>query len=165
MHIISVLTKCKYPLEAIIHKIKQPEVSGYTIEKTVKLMKLSFSRILMLHPEIDITVDQWIIIQLLYKHQNLSQQQLAELSFKDAPTVTRIIDILVNKDIVRRDADHQDRRKFSILLTENGLTTYKMVIPLLDEFRKEAYADIAHKDLIALEETMNKIFQNLSKQN
>ena len=152
-------------MEATIHKIKQPEVSGFAIEKTVKLMKLSFSRILMLHPEIDITVDQWIIIQLLYKHKNLSQQQIAELSFKDAPTVTRIIDILVNKDIVRRDADFQDRRKFSILLTENGLDTYKMVIPILEEFRREAYADIAHEDLLALEKTMNKIFQNLSKQN
>lgn len=119
----------------------------------------------MMHPEIDITVDQWIVIQLLFKHKNLSQQQIAELSFKDAPTVTRIIDILVNKDIVRRDADHLDRRKFSILLTDNGIDTYKMVIPILEEFRREAYADIAHEDLIALEETMNKIFQNLSKQN
>jgi len=152
-------------LEAINHKIKQPEVSGFAIEKTVKLMKLSFSRILMMHPEIDITVDQWIIIQLLFKHSNLSQQQLAELSFKDAPTVTRIIDILVNKDIVRRDTDQNDRRKFSVLLTEHGISTYKMVIPLLQEFRREAYADIAHQDLIALEATMNKIFQNLSKQN
>jgi len=154
-----------FVLEATLHKIKQPEVSGFTIEKTVKLMKLSFSRILMMHPEIDITVDQWIVIQLLFKHKNLSQQQIAELSFKDAPTVTRIIDILVNKDIVRRDADHLDRRKFSILLTDNGIDTYKMVIPILEEFRREAYADIAHEDLIALEETMNKIFQNLSKQN
>ncbi len=119
----------------------------------------------MMHPEIDITVDQWIIIQLLYKHKNLSQQQLAELAFKDAPTVTRIIDILVSKDVVRRDADQNDRRKFSVHLTPNGMSTYKMVIPLLEEFRRQAYADIAYNDLIALEETMDKIFQNLSKQN
>ncbi|MBC7885740.1 MAG: MarR family transcriptional regulator [Saprospiraceae bacterium] len=152
-------------MEIITNKIKQPEISGFTMEKTVKLMKLSFSRILMMHPEIDITVDQWIIIQLLFKHKNLSQQQLAELSFKDAPTVTRIIDILVNKDIVLRETDNSDRRKFSILLTESGHCIYQMVIPILDEFRREAYAGIPHTDLIVLEGIMNKIFENLSKQN
>ena len=43
------------------------ELSGFVLEKTVKLMKLSFSRILLQHPEIDITVDQWVIIQLIFQ--------------------------------------------------------------------------------------------------
>ena len=144
---------------------KRFEVSGFTIEKTVKLMKLSFSRILLLHPEIDITVDQWIIIQLLHRHTTLSQQELSDLAFKDAPTITRMIDLMVQKNLATRSPDLSDRRKFIISLTNQGLAMYTQVSPVVNEFRAEAYADISNDELATLEKIMNKIFLNLSKQN
>ena len=63
---------------------KKHEISGFTLEKTVKLMKLTFSRILLMHQEVDVTVDQWVVMHILCKHQQLSQQELGELTFKDA---------------------------------------------------------------------------------
>jgi DNA-binding MarR family transcriptional regulator len=144
---------------------KRYEISGLVMEKTIKLMRLSFSRILLLHPEIDVTIDQWIIIQLLYKHSQLNQQELSELAFKDAPTVTRMIDLLVTKGIVIREADTNDRRKFIISLTASGSDTYHKVLPLLLEFRTEAYEGITTEELKTLEKIMNKIFENLSNQN
>lgn len=144
---------------------KRIEMSGLLIEKTAKLLKLSFARLLMLHPEVDITVDQWVIIQLLYKHKALSQQDLAELSFKDAPTVTRIIDLLENKSYVIRNSDPGDRRKFVISLTKEGIDMYHRILPLLQEFRSECYEGLNNEELSSLEYILNKIFTNLSKSN
>jgi DNA-binding MarR family transcriptional regulator len=141
------------------------EMSGLLIEKTARLFKLSFARLLMLHPEIDITVDQWVIIQLLYKHKTLSQQDIAELAFKDAPTVTRMIDLLETKVYLKRNPDPADRRKFIISLSPHGEEIYHMVLPILQEFRVESYAGLTHEDLSALEYILNKIFSNLSKSN
>ena len=95
---------------------KDDLVSGFLLEKTAKLMKLHFSRMLLLHPEIDITVDQWIILDLLHSGEKINQQKLAELAFKDAPTVTRILDILEQKKYIARKTDKGDRRKFDISL-------------------------------------------------
>ncbi len=141
------------------------EMSGFTLERTVKLMKLSFSRILLMHPETDITVDQWVVINMLYKHNALSQQELGELCFKDAPTITRMIDLLVSKKLVSRTHDINDRRRFIIKLTDEGMSIYHYIFPLVREFRAEAYDGLSNEDLAHLDRTLNRIFENLSKQN
>lgn len=143
----------------------RPEVAGITLEKTVKMMKLTFSRMLLLHPELDVTVDQWVVLQLLCKHGKLSQQELCDLAFKDAPTMTRMIDLLVSKELVLRSPDKKDRRKFNIYLTKQGKQKYDLIVPIVQTFRNEAYAGIEKKELIALETTLNKIFDNLAQQN
>jgi DNA-binding MarR family transcriptional regulator len=144
---------------------KRYEMSGLLIEKTAKLIKLSFARLLMMHPEIDITVDQWVVVQLLFKHKKLSQQELAELSFKDAPTITRIIDLLENKGYLNRNPDSTDRRKFLVSLTDQGREIYHQIFPILLEFRSESYLGLNNHDLETLENILTKIFNNLSKPN
>ena len=134
------------------------EMSGFTLERTVKLMKLSFSRILLMHPETDITVDQWVVINMLYKHNALSQQELGELCFKDAPTITRMIDLLVSKKLVSRTHDINDRRRFIIKLTDEGMSIYHYIFPLVREFRAEAYDGLSNEDLAHLDRTLNRIF-------
>lgn len=148
-----------------IQSVKSEEVSGYTLERTAKLMKLTFSRILLLHPDIDITVDQWVIIQLLVKHSALSQQEIGELALKDAPTITRMLDLLEVKGIVARTADKSDKRKYKISLTQLGKTKHQFILPLVQEFRNEAFTGISHQELVNLENILRKIFDNLYKQN
>jgi DNA-binding MarR family transcriptional regulator len=145
-------------------ELKEKLLPGFVIENTAKQMKLSFSRLLLLHPEIDITVDQWIIIQLLQQHGQLSQQKLAEYAVKDAPTVTRILDILTEKAYIIRSADPADRRKFLILLTEKGMEVYTKVAPLVQQFRSESYKNISDFELEVVAGVMAKIKVNLQNQ-
>ena len=141
------------------------EALGFTMEKTVKLMKQTFNKILLLHQEIDITVDQWVLINILHKYGALSQQELGVLTFKDAPTITRMIDLLVQKELIQRKEDESDRRKFSICLTENGINTYILIEPIVQEFRSDAYIDISDDELDIMDKTMKKIYNNLTKHN
>lgn len=145
--------------------VKHVEVTGYTLERTVKLMKLTFSRILLMYPEIDITVDQWVIIHLLHKHQTLSQQEIGDLAFKDAPTVTRMLDLLETKKVITRKADKTDKRKYKITLTSLGSQKFEAIQPIVKNFRAEAYDGLSADELEMLEKTLKKIFENLSKQN
>jgi DNA-binding MarR family transcriptional regulator len=145
--------------------VKHVEVTGYTLERTVKLMKLTFSRILLMYPEIDITVDQWVIIHLLHKHQTLSQQEIGDLAFKDAPTVTRMLDLLETKKVITRKADKTDKRKYKITLTSLGRQKFEAIQPIVKNFRAEAYDGLSADELEMLEKTLKKIFENLSKQN
>ena len=141
--------------------VKHVEVTGYTLEKTVKLMKLTFSRILLMYPEIDVTVDQWVIIHLLHKHQKLSQQEIGDLAFKDAPTITRMLDLLETKKIITRKADKTDKRKYKIALTSLGKKKFEAIQPIVKNFRAEAYDGLSDVELEMLEKTLKKIFENL----
>jgi DNA-binding MarR family transcriptional regulator len=145
------------------YNLLKTEVSGFTLEKTVKLMKLSFSRVLLTQPNIDITVDQWVIIQLLYQNHSISQHQLAKLAFKDAPTITKMLDILAFKQIVKREIHGSDKRKNTIELTALGKIKYDQILPLVQQFRHDAYEGLSHEELLGLDKILQKIFNNLSK--
>ncbi|MEZ4909226.1 MAG: MarR family transcriptional regulator [Saprospiraceae bacterium] len=145
--------------------IIEHELSGFTIEKLSKVMKLSFSRRLLMSPDIDVTVDQWVCMKLLHDHGHLNQQQLSELSLKDAPTLVRIIDKLEDKNLLTRSTDHLDRRKTNLSLTKKGITTVAKIKPILQSFRAEAYNGITKSELQAMEEIVYKIFNNLNIQN
>jgi DNA-binding MarR family transcriptional regulator len=144
---------------------KRQEALGFTMEKTVKMMRLTFNRLLLMHPEAGLTVDQWILINILNKYGSLSQQELGELTFKDAPTITRMIDLMAQKGMVTRLSDIKDRRKFVISLTESGERLYMLTETVAREFRASAYDDISDDELEMLDSILKKIFDNLAKQN
>jgi DNA-binding MarR family transcriptional regulator len=156
LHIISARMNISIP--QIIRQPKQEElISGFLLEKTAKLMKLHFSRILAAHPEIDITIDQWIILDLLFNQGPINQQNLAEMSMKDAPTVTRILDILENKQYIHRQLDANDRRKFNISLLEKGREMHELVWPLAQSFRAECYNNLSAEELRTFSSVLVKI--------
>lgn len=149
-------------LEKRLHKA---EFSGFRLEKTVKLMKLTLSRLLSQYPELDITVDQWVIMYLLDKNEHLSQQEIAESAFKDAPTVTRMLDLMETKNLVSRLQDNLDKRRFMIQLTLVGKEKLALMEPILKAFREDAYEGLTDDQLVLLDNTLNIIFNNLSKIN
>jgi DNA-binding MarR family transcriptional regulator len=140
---------------------KKLGLSGLVIERTARKMKLFFSRVLLNYPDVDITVDQWVVLDVLNKRGSMSQAQLCECSFKDAPTVTRIIDILTEKGYVNRGADSQDRRKFLIHITNSGLRMVERITPLLLDFRSKCYEGIDDYEMESLQYILDKIYNNL----
>lgn len=136
-------------------------VSGYQIEVTAKRVRQRFKRILR-NAETGITIDQWVLLQELSRNDGSSQLHLAQAVYKDPPTVTRIIDLLVDRDLVSRKMDKNDRRRFSIYLTAAGKQKIKAITPLVDTFRKEAFQGISKTKLSAFKDTLDTIFRNLA---
>ena len=69
---------------------------GYYLERTTRIVKLSYLKALK-ENGIDLTPEQWVILDNLYKEDGQSQKDLANGSFKNAPTISRILDIPVDK--------------------------------------------------------------------
>ncbi len=136
------------------------EIWGYTIERTAKRMKQVYQRMLKA-ANTGITVDQWVVLQLLEEEDGLSQLEIGERTNKDAPTITRIIDLLNKKKLCERQLDLEDRRKFSICLTSTGKLKIKEVKPIVRKFRKKGWEGLEEKDLSQLMQTLNKIYHNL----
>lgn len=144
----------------MIDSLEHVELSGHIIERTVKKMKLSFARLLQ-QLNAEVTVDQWVVLNILRKEDGLSQFVIAQQCFKDPPTVTRILDLLSQKGFIERKNDPSDRRKFKICLTEKGNEKIETLLPYVHKFRHMTYANIHSKDLQLLNDIMNTIFENL----
>lgn len=136
--------------------------SGFRIERTAKRMKQVAAQSLK-RGGIDVTVDQWVVLDQLEQEEALSQQEIGCRTFKDAPTVTRIIDLLDEKGLIRRKPHPNDRRKTLIYLTAFGTAQVKKIKPLMVEVRKQAYDGLSSKQIEQLIDLMDHIYKNLQE--
>ena len=108
---------------------------SFLLEKTARVMRQHSARVLK-KAGAGVTVEQWAILKALQEKGDMSQVELAELTFKDKPTVTRILDLLVRKGLLERQTDDEDRRKFIIVLTKKGKNKVAELLPLIMSIRE-----------------------------
>ena len=68
-----------------------------------------------------ITIEQWSVLYHLWKQDGQSQQELCNATFRDKPSITRLVDNLEKLQLVKRVASSDDRRINRICLTKTGL--------------------------------------------
>ncbi|MET7000293.1 MarR family winged helix-turn-helix transcriptional regulator [Chitinophaga defluvii] len=109
----------------------------------------------------DITVDQWLLIENLHKHKKTTHNELAKNTSKDITTISRIIELLVKKGLVKRETDTIDRRKVFLQLTPKGVEKYKDVRPLVMEMRKTGWHNLTETDYNELTRILDEIYNNI----
>ena len=112
-----------------------------------------------------ITVDQWAILKNLHQYTDLSQKELADYCGKDQPTLTRIVDILVSKQLVERRANPADRRSFVVHLTKAGIEKVDTLAERISEIRMQAWKHLDEADFEQLKRILNTIYDNLEVNN
>jgi DNA-binding MarR family transcriptional regulator len=110
----------------------------------------------------NITVDQWLVLKHLSENQETKQNELAELLFKDNPTLTRIIDLLCDKGLAERKMNPSDRRSFMVKLTKEGAKKVDQLKPKVKDIRLKAWDGLSERDFTQFKKVMNTIYQNLS---
>ncbi len=69
---------------------------------------------------LNLTIEQWSVLYHLWKEDGKSQQELCNATFKDKPSITRLIDNLEKLNLVKRIADEGDRRINKVILTKTA---------------------------------------------
>ena len=113
---------------------------------------------------VDLTVDQWVLLDHIFRYEakGISQNELAEMTVKDAPTVTRIIDLLVKKGLSERTMAENDRRKFNITLTDAGRSKFDEAYPIVAEVRRKGWGDLNNEDYTTLVRILDSIYANIT---
>ena len=133
---------------------------GFVLEKTGKKIKQYLQK-RFINQGLDITVDQWVILYELYVQGTQNQVDLCEKVYKDAPTVTRILELLIQKEMVVRKTSKADRRKFEISLSSSGRAMVKKLLPEVISFRLTGWKGLNNQDMNHLNRITRKIEQKL----
>ena len=112
---------------------------------------------------VKITPEQWVILSKLEK-QNMYQTELANMSFRDKPTVSRIVDLLCKNELVERVRDRRDGRKFLVRITELGRDIVKQAEPIVEGTRKLGWRNLTEEEYENLIFLLDKIFQNYTEE-
>ena len=92
----------------------------------------------------------------------MNQKEIAELVFKDNASMTRMIEIMVKKKLLRRSLNKKDRRTYTIEITEKGKEILIKLPPVILSNRNKALEGVTEEELIQLEQTLNKIISNIN---
>ena len=106
-----------------------------------------------------LSVDQWVVLKQISENNGSSQVEIGSSTVKDAPTTTRIIDQLVGKNLVSKQLDPEDRRRYMVFVTEKGRQLIERLIPVVQEYRQvplQGFSATEQKQLISLLQRMLK---------
>ena len=113
---------------------------------------------------INVTPEQYLVLDILWENQPLSQQKIADMIQKDKNSVTKIIDSLEKKNLVSRIVDKNDRRINIIECTEQGRNLEKISTDVAIKFMNDVVKGIDKQDLDSFVKVMLQMKNNLEKE-
>jgi DNA-binding MarR family transcriptional regulator len=111
---------------------------------------------------LEITIEQWSVLYHLWKEDGLSQQELCTRTFRDKPSITRLIDNLEKQHLVKRVASPTDRRINLVQLTEAAKELQQITIDLANQTMAEALVGVDKKDIETVKQVFQKVYDNLT---
>ena len=69
---------------------------------------------------LDIRAEHWYVMKSLFYNHRMTQQELVTIHYRDKTYITRVIDFLEDRKLVRRLTCRNDRRNNIIKLTQEG---------------------------------------------
>ena len=109
---------------------------------------------------IDITPDQWTVLLFLFGKDGVTQQELCNSTFRDKPSMTRLIDNMERHNLVVRISDKRDRRINLIHLTKTGKDIEERARFLANKTLKEALRGTTLEELRISQGVLRKVFNN-----
>ncbi len=111
---------------------------------------------------IDITIEQWSVLYHLWKEEGQSQQQLCDATFRDKPSITRLVDNLEKLKLVKRVAAKNDRRINLIYLTKEAMNLQEKSMEIANQTLNEALAGVSNGQIEIAKEVLQQVYDNLS---
>lgn len=120
-----------------------------------------FTALMLKQNDVDLTPEQFLLIDLLWNNGPMSQQNLADTMRKDKNSITKLVDGLEKKQLVERQRDRNDRRSNLVVLTSKAddmkLYAKEKGISMLDGIIR----GISEEEMRAFFATLDKITANM----
>jgi DNA-binding MarR family transcriptional regulator len=109
----------------------------------------------------EITTEQWSVLACLWRKDKVTQQMLCDITAKDKPSMTRLIDKLETRNLVTRVSDHNDRRINLIHLTDSGAALQHKASEIVQMVATKTLNNITEEELNTSRIVLKKIMANL----
>jgi DNA-binding MarR family transcriptional regulator len=108
---------------------------------------------------IDLPHSQFVILKILHLKDDVSQQELADLAFKDTSAVKRTLDILEKKGLVERIP--VTLRKNSIKITNAGRELMPKVMACMEKSKQILLHGISEGEYKLLMDILDRMYHNI----
>lgn len=111
------------------HSLKISDTLLCNLERTARVARLSAFRFFEENPNIEVTFNEFLIIEALYDTPKIHQGDLARILSKGAANLSRDLEKLETRGIIQRTLDTKDKRIVkTLVLTDKGNQLYQNII-------------------------------------
>jgi MarR family transcriptional regulator, organic hydroperoxide resistance regulator len=135
---------------------------GFWIHRVYQATRNEMYRVFRAAGE-DVTPEQWAVLIRLWEKDGQPQSELSEATFRDAPTMSRIIDGLESRELLVRRAHPDDGRVRLVHLTRAGKALEKKLVPLAEKIVADLVEGIDERALVTTRNTLRKMFANFAE--
>ena len=110
---------------------------------------------------LNLTIEQWSVLYHLWKQDGISQQELCNATYRDKPSITRLVDNLEKLQLVKRVPSESDRRMNLIYLTKQAQRLQDQTMDLAGETLNEALTGVPPDRIDVCREVLQIVYDNL----
>ena len=112
--------------------------------------------------QLGLTIDQWAVLKLLEEDGGSADfGHLSDRLLRDKATITRILDLLEERNLVARSPDSGDRRRVRVMLTRPGRQKVEKAAEIVAALRATVSAGLTESEKSALGRTLKKLNRNI----
>ena len=110
---------------------------------------------------LNLTIEQWSVLYHLWKEDGKSQQELCNATFRDKPSITRLVDNLEKLNLVKRVPSEHDRRINLIFLTKQAQKIHEQTMAMAEATLNEALEAVPVEKVDVCKEVLQVVYDNL----
>ena len=130
------------------------------LNRTSQMLKSAFSAEVKKSGH-KILTEQWVILMSLHQKGPLSQVEIAKLNYKHTPSISRSLNFLEKKNLIKRVVSSDDKRYVKVHLLEEGEALIADLYPNVLSIREQSWNGLTEKDFNELIRILSKVQDNL----
>ena len=133
---------------------------GYLMRRSVKLIT---ARVEAMFVKEDVSFVQWVILMNLRDGLRMTAAELCQYLCHDSGALTRVIDQMEERGLIRRKRSTKDRRMVTLELTKDGRKVTDSFLPRVIELYNGLLADFTKEEADQLTNLLTRLVTKLSE--
>jgi len=114
--------------------------------------------------ELDLSYDQWMVINVISKKQGVSQVYIAKETRKEPASVSRILKLLEKKGVIEKVAARGNLRAKRIYLTLKGDDIHRRATRLFNMISKDGFNGVHEQEINLFVRILDKLQGNFTSE-
>jgi DNA-binding MarR family transcriptional regulator len=132
---------------------------GYLVKRCAAMMMALAENVFVSQT---LSFTQWIVLMNLYgHHSHMSATELSKETGHDMGALTRVVDILENAGLVKRERSVQDRRAVEITLTAAGRREVESTKCMVMDMTNQLLESFSYDEVHTLITMLQRLFERL----
>jgi DNA-binding MarR family transcriptional regulator len=133
---------------------------GFWVHRVYQASRNEMYRAFREHGE-EVTPEQWAVLIRLWERDGCTQSELSGDTFRDQPTMSRILAGMEQRGWLKRQLDPDDARVRKVYLTRVGRELKQKLVPVAERLVGRMIAGIDERALKQTRAALQKMVENL----